>query len=282
MSRFEPATFLALVESHRVTISQMVPRMFVRLLKMPESERDRFDVSSLQTIVHSAAPCPPMIKRAMIDWWGPILYEFYSGSEGFGGTFISSAEWLERPGSVGKPAWGRPHICDEAGREQDFGATGIIYFEGASEVEVLNDPARSQQARHPDHPGWATFGDVGRMDADGYVYLIDRAAFVIRSGGHLIHPQDIEDELIAHPRVCDAAVFGVPDPASGERVKALVQPLDWAEAGPDLADALLDHCRTTLGPLNCPATIAFEAKLPRGVNGKLYKKVLIDREKQSS
>jgi acyl-coenzyme A synthetase/AMP-(fatty) acid ligase len=279
MSRFRPALFLSLVEKYRVSLSQMVPMMFVQLLKTPADERAKFDISSLRSVVHSAAPCPPDIKRAMIAWWGPIISEFYSGSEGLGATIISSDEWLERPGSVGKPAWSVPHICDDQGHELPTGVCGVIYFDGRSTVQVLNDPARTEMMRHPVHKGWATFGDVGFLDADGYLYLKDRAAFVIQSGEHRIYPQEVEDVLIAHPAVADAAVFGAHDPEAGEQIRAIVVPLDVNGAGAELAHELLAYCRSRLAPETCPAAIEFEPSLPRGESGKLYKRVLQERDK---
>jgi acyl-coenzyme A synthetase/AMP-(fatty) acid ligase len=277
MSRFDPKSFLSQVEKYRVSISQMVPMMFVRLLKMPQAERKAFDVSSLRSIFHATAPCAPAIKRAMIEWWGPILYDFYSGTEGLGGTIISSQEWLERPGSVGKPLWGTPHICSDDGRELPPGQIGAIYFDGPSQVEVLNNPAKTAEMRHPVHKSWATYGDVGRLDDEGYLYLTDRATFVVQSGEHRLYPQGTEDVLIAHPKLADAAVFGVPDAARGQQLVAVVQPLDAFEAGPSLAQELSAWCRARLEPERCPASIEFARALPRSESGKLYKRLLRDR-----
>lgn len=276
MSRFDPQRFFTLVEEYRASVAQMVPMMFVRLLKLPAAEREPFDVSSLRSIVHAGAPCAPAIKRAMIDWWGPILHDLYSGTEGVGAAIISSQEWLERPGSVGKPAWGRPHICGDDGGELDPGQTGAIYFEGPSQVQILNDPARTEAMRHPVHKTWATYGDVGRVDADGYLYVTDRAAFVVQCGEHRLYPQETEDVLIAHPRVADVAVFGVSDLKQGTQLKAVVQTLKQREAGPELAEELSHWCRANLSAEQCPAIIAFTQALPRKENGKLNKARLRD------
>jgi acyl-CoA synthetase (AMP-forming)/AMP-acid ligase II len=279
MSRFEPSSFLSQVEHYRVSATLMVPMMFVRLLKSPEAERTKWDVSSLRCVIHSAAPCPADIKRAMIDWWGPIIFEFYSGSEGWGGAIITSQEWLMHPGAVGKPAWGVAHICDDEGEELSPGAVGTIYFESPSQVQVLNDPVKSDQMRHPRHKTWGTFGDVGFLDDDGYLHLVDRSAFAVQVGDRRIYPQPIEDALIAHPRVADAAVFGAPDPQGGERIEAVVLPLDWTDAGPGLAAELSAYCQARLGPEMRPASIGFEPVLPRSESGKLYKRRLQERRR---
>ncbi len=227
MERFDPAAALRLIERERVTHSQWVPTMFVRMLKLPEEERHRWDLSGHELAVHAAAPCPVGIKRQMIEWWGPIIEEYYAGTENIGSTSITSAEWLAHPGSVGRAGYGAIiHICDEDGRELSTGEVGTVYFESAGVTfEYHGDPAKTAEFEHPAHPSWRTLGDVGRLDADGYLYLTDRQAFMIISGGVNIYPQEIEDVLVTHPEVLDVAVIGVPDDEMGEAVKAVVQPL---------------------------------------------------------
>ncbi|ALC12874.1 acyl-CoA synthetase [Sphingopyxis sp. 113P3] len=271
MERFDAETVLRLVELYGVTFMQMVPTMFVRMLALPEDVRSRYDLSSLQKIVHAAAPCPVEIKRRMIEWLGPIIYEYYGGSEGNGSTFITPQEWLERPGSVGRADWGTLHICDEEGKEVPAGTDGLVYFEGGWDFQYLNDPAKTREARHPAHPGWSTLGDIGHVDAEGYLYLTDRKSFMIISGGVNIYPQEIENLLILHPSVADVAVVGVPHPEMGEEVKAVVQPRSWEEAGPELEARLLEYCRARLSHVKCPRSVDFDRALPRHDTGKLYK-----------
>ncbi|MBU3991045.1 MAG: acyl-CoA synthetase [Alphaproteobacteria bacterium] len=274
MPRFDPEDFLAAIERYRVTATQVVPTMFVRLLRLPEETRRRYDLSSLRTVIHAAAPCPVPIKHQMIAWLGPIIAEHYSASEANGSTQISSAEWLAKPGSVGRASWGTLHICDEEGNEVPAGTDGIIYFEGALHFEYHGDAEKTAGTRNPLHPTWTTVGDIGHVDADGYLFLTDRKDFMIISGGANIYPQEIENVLVSHPQVADVAVFGVPHPDMGEQVKALVQPVRWEEAGPELAQALEAWCREHLSPIKMPRSIEFEAVLPRAENGKLYKKDL--------
>lgn len=275
MEHFDPEQFLALIEKHRVTHSQLVPTMFSRLLKLPAEVRSRHDLSSLEIAIHAAAPCPVPVKRAMIDWWGPVLYEYYAGSEGNGLTTIDSAQWLTHPGSVGKAAYGVLHICDEAGNELGAGQEGLVYFEGGGQFEYHNDPEKTAEARNA--RGWTTLGDIGRIDEEGYLYLTDRKSFMIISGGVNIYPQEIENRLITHPRVADVAVIGAPCPEMGERVVAVVQPVDMAEAGEALAAELTAWCRAELSGVKTPRQIDFEAELPRHATGKLYKRLLRDR-----
>jgi len=275
MRHFDAEAALAAIERYRINASQWVPTHFVRLLKLPEAVRAAYDVSSLKLAIHAAAPCPIPVKRAMIDWWGPVLQEYYAGSEGNGLTTISSAEWLARPGSVGKAVYGTLHICDDAGNEVPVGEEGLVYFEGGGAFEYHNDPAKTAEARNAQ--GWTTLGDIGRTDADGYLYLTDRKSFMIISGGVNIYPQEIENRLITHPRVADAAVIGAPCPEMGERVVAVVQPVDMAEAGPALAEELTRWCRAELSGVKTPRQIDFEAELPRAPTGKLYKRLLRDR-----
>jgi fatty-acyl-CoA synthase len=279
MERFDAATALALIEREQVTHGQWVPTMFVRMLKLPEDERRRFDLSSMQVAVHAAAPCAVDVKERMIEWWGPILEEYYSGTENIGSTAITSAEWLEHKGSVGRPHGATIHICDEHGAEVPVGETGAIYFESETDThfEYHGDQSKTEGVRHPDHPTWRSLGDIGRVDDDGYLYLTDRRAFMIVAGGVNIYPQEIEDVLVAHPRVLDAAVFGVPNEEMGEEVKAVVQPVDWADATPAFAAELEAWCGSRLARFKCPRSIDFDPQLPRLDNGKLYKTGLRDR-----
>ncbi|MHB1584661.1 MAG: acyl-CoA synthetase [Acidimicrobiales bacterium] len=279
MDRFDPVGALALIERWQVTHSSWVPTMFVRMLKLPEGERSRFDLSTHRSAVHAAAPCPVAVKERMIEWWGPIIEEYYSGTENFGSTAISSEEWLAHKGSVGRatpPAVIR--ICDEDGAEVAPGETGTVYFEDPrAEVVYHGDRDRTAAMTHPEHPTWRTLGDVGHLDDDGYLYLTDRRAFMIVSGGVNVYPQEVEDVLVAHPEVLDAAVFGVPDDELGEQVKALVQPVRWDDAGDRLAASLLEWCEGRLAGYKRPRSIEFERQLPRLDNGKLYKAPLRDR-----
>ncbi len=278
MPRFDALESLRLIEAYRVTHSQWVPTMFVRMFKLPESERQRWDLSSHQVAVHAAAPCPVEVKRQMIEWWGPILLEYYAGTEGIGSTLITSAEWLERPGSVGQASRGILHICDEAGQVLPSGEAGLIYFEQpAMPFAYHNDPEKTRAAQHPHHPNWCTLGDVGYVDAAGYLYLTDRKAFMIISGGVNIYPQEIEDTLVVHPDVTDVAVFGVPNAEFGEEVKAVVQVADGVESTDALAEKLIAYAREHLAHYMVPRSIDFTDELPRLPTGKLYKRVLRDR-----
>jgi acyl-CoA synthetase (AMP-forming)/AMP-acid ligase II len=251
--------------------------MFTRMLKLPDAVRAGYDISSIEVAIHSAAPCPVEVKQAMIDWWGPVLFEIYGGTENAGSTMIDSHEWLKKPGSVGRFGQGAIHICSEAGDELPVGETGLIYFEGGSDFSYYNDPQKTRDARNPAHPTWATFGDIGRVDEDGYLYLSDRRAFMIICGGVNIYPQEAENVLTLHPAVADVAVFGIPDADMGEQVKAVVQPTDGSQAGPRLEAELIAYCRSKLAPLKCPKSIDFEGELPRDPTGKMLKKQLRDR-----
>jgi len=276
MERFDAAQALALIERHRVTHGQFVPTMFVRLLKLPEDERRRHDLSSLRVAVHAAAPCPVPAKEQMIAWWGPVLVEYYAGTEGNGVTFIGSEEWLDHRGSVGRSLGPPLHICDEAGEELPVGETGLVYFDSPDGLpfEYHNDPAKTADARNA--KGWSTVGDMGYVDAEGYLYLTDRKANMIISGGVNIYPQEAENVLVMHPEVADVAVFGVPHEEFGEQVKAVVQPLDMSRAGPEFEAELIAWCRARLSHVKCPRTVDFEAELPRTDAGKLYKRRLRD------
>jgi long-chain acyl-CoA synthetase len=277
MDKFDPEAYLSLVERYKISASQVVPTMFVRLLKMPQAARARYDVSSLKSVIHAAAPCPIPIKEQMIAWWGPKIFEYYAGTEGNGFCTINSQEWLAHKGSVGKAILGALKICGEDGAEVPVGESGTVFFADGPAFEYHNDPSRTADSRHPSKAGWSTLGDVGYVDADGYLYLTDRKAFMIISGGVNIYPQEVENLLVTHPKVADAAVFGVPNEDFGEEVKAVIQPLDWDTAGPDLEVELLAFCRAHLSPVKCPRSIDFMAELPRHPTGKLYKRLLRDK-----
>ena len=275
MDKFDAEGFLQCIEKYKVTHTQVVPTMFVRLLKLPPEVRARYDISSLRCALHAAAPCPVEVKERMLAWWGPIVYEQYSGSEGNGVTLIGPEEWLAHKGSVGRPLAGRIHILSEEGHELPQGEPGTIFFEGVRRFEYHNDPDKTREAFNAQ--GWSTIGDVGYLDAEGYLYLTDRKANMIISGGVNIYPQEAENVLALHPKVADVAVFGVPNEEFGEEVKAVVQPVDMALAGPELAAELIAYCRDKLSPIKCPRSVDFEAQLPRQENGKLYKRKLRDR-----
>ncbi len=275
MERFDAERALSYIEQYRITHSQWVPTMFVRMLKLPEQTKRRFDLRSMRVAIHAAAPCPIDIKRQMIEWWGPIIHEYYAGTENNGFCSITCQEWLAHPGSVGRASQGVLHICDDEGRELPAGGVGTVYFSDGPKFEYHNDPERTARARHP--LGWTTLGDIGRVDEDGYLYLVDRKAFMIISGGVNIFPQEIEDALIAHPAVADVAVIGVPDEDLGEAVKAVIQLSDPASASPALAEDLLAFCRTQLASFKCPRSIDFDNDLPRQPTGKLFKQKLRER-----
>lgn len=274
MERFDPETALAAIERYRVTHAQWVPTHFVRLLKLPEDVRRRYDVSSLRSVWHAAAPCPIPVKRAMIDWWGPIVGEYYAGTEGNGFCAISSAEWLAHPGSVGRNLTALTKVCDEEGNELPPRAEGTVYFAGGGAFAYHNDPDKTAAAanRH----GWTTLGDIGWVDEEGYLYLTDRKSFTIISGGVNIYPAEIENLLVTHAQVADVAVIGAPHEEMGEEVVAIVQPRDMAEAGPTLAAELLAFARANLSHVKVPRRIDFRAELPRHDTGKLYKRQLRD------
>jgi fatty-acyl-CoA synthase len=278
MEKFDPAECLALIDRHRITHAQFVPTMFVRMLKLPEEERRRYDLSSLQLAIHAAAPCPVEVKRQMIEWWGPRIVEYYGGTEFNGLTFLTSEEWLAHPGSVGKPLVGTIHVCDELGRELPTGTPGVVYFErDVPAFQYHNAPEKTASAQHPEHPLWTKLGDVGYVDDDGYLYLTDRETFMIISGGVNIYPQEIEDALVMHPKVADVAVFGVPHPDLGEEVKAVVQPAPGVIADDALAEELLAYARDHLAAYKVPRSVDFLDQLPRLETGKLYKRLLRDR-----
>jgi acyl-CoA synthetase (AMP-forming)/AMP-acid ligase II len=274
MEHFDAREMLALIEGHHVTMTQCVPTMFVRMLKLPEDVRQSFTVSSLVSVIHAAAPCPVPVKQQMIAWWGPKLYEYYAGTEGNGFVHCNSDEWLAHPGTVGHALSGQVHIVGEDSDELTTGEIGTIYFEGGGEFEYYHDPEKTAASRHP--KGWSTLGDIGYLDANGYLYLTDRKANMIISGGVNIYPQEAENVLTMHPKVTDVAVFGVPNEDFGEEVKAVVQPVEMADAGPELERELIAYCRSQLADVKCPRTIDFRSELPRHPTGKLYKRLLKD------
>ncbi|WP_043650701.1 acyl-CoA synthetase [Nocardia thailandica] len=275
MERFDAEAALAAIERYRVTHSQWVPTMFVRLLKLDAAVRARYDVSSLKVAVHAAAPCPVDVKHAMIDWWGPILHEYYASTEANGATFIDPGQWLRKPGSVGPALLGTIRICGEDGATLPAGEVGTVYFERDERPFTYhNDPAKTAEATHPDHPTWTTTGDIGYVDDEGYLFLTDRKAFVIISGGVNIYPQEIEDALALHPKVLDVAVIGVPDEEMGESVKAVVHPAPGADPGPELAAELRAHLRDRIAHYKVPRSVDFADDLPRTPTGKLVKGAL--------
>ena len=276
MERFEPEAYLALVEKHRVTHSQLVPTMFSRLLKLPEAVRRRYDLSSLEIAIHAAAPCPVQVKEQMIEWWGPIIHEYYGATEGLGFTACDTEEWLAHRGTVGKVLLGDLHILDAEMRPCPEGTPGTIWFKTATPFEYFNDPEKTAAARSVDG-SMSTVGDVGYVDRDRFLYLTDRATFMIISGGVNIYPQESENLLITHPKVADAAVFGVPNADLGEEVKAVVQVMPGVAPGPNLAQELIEFCEAHLARYKCPRSVDFEAELPRLPTGKLYKRLLRDR-----
>jgi long-chain acyl-CoA synthetase len=276
METFDPDRYLELVEKWGVTHSQLVPTMFSRMLKLPQHVRTRHDLSSLEIAVHAAAPCPAAVKDEMIKWWGPIIHEYYGATEGLGFTACNSAEWLAHRGTVGRVLLGDLHILDEDMKPCPVGTSGTVWFKTATPFEYFNDPNKTREARSPDG-SMSTVGDVGYVDADGFLHLTDRKTFMIISGGVNIYPQECENLLITHPKIADAAVFGVPNPDLGEEVKAVVQPMPGIPPGPDLAEELIFFCSQSLSRQKVPRSIDFEAELPRLPTGKLYKRLLRDR-----
>ncbi len=276
MERFDPEQFLALVERHRITHSQLVPTMFSRMLKLPEAVRQRYDLSSLEIAIHAAAPCPAQVKEQMIEWWGPIIHEYYGATEGLGFTACDSTEWLAHRGTVGRVMLGDLHILDDDMQPCPTGTPGTIWFRTATPFEYFDDPEKTRDARSPDGE-MSTVGDVGYVDEDGFLYLTDRATFMIISGGVNIYPQECENLLITHPKVADAAVFGVPNPDLGEEVKAVIQLMPGNDPDDATTAELLAFCADHLARQKCPRSIDYEAELPRLPTGKLYKRLLRDR-----
>jgi long-chain acyl-CoA synthetase len=278
LERFDAEKALAAIERQRVSVTQMVPTMFIRMLQLPEHTRIGFDVSSLRLAVHAAAPCPPDVKDAMIDWWGPILVEYYGATEQHGTTIITTPEWRIKRGSVGKAALGIVHICDDEGNELPAGEVGTIYFErDIVPFEYHNDPEKTASSRHTAHGNWSTVGDIGYLDQDGYLFLTDRKAFMIISGGVNIYPQEIENVLALHPKIFDVAVIGVPDPEMGEQVKAVVQLRDGIPPSDELAHEIIAYVRERVAHYKAPRSVDFVDELPRLATGKLAKRVLMNR-----
>ncbi|MFG1934715.1 AMP-binding protein [Mycobacterium sp. NPDC048908] len=274
MGKFDAEAVLRLIATHRVTHAQFVPTMFVRMLKLPDTVRDRYDLSSLECVIHAAAPCPVDVKHRMMTWLGPIIHEYYGGTEGFSGTAIGPQEWLAHPGSVGKP-FSPVHVIGDDGAELPVGESGEVFFEGGPAFEYFKDPQKTASVSN--ELGWRSLGDMGYLDEAGYLYLTDRSTFMIVSGGVNIYPQEVENLLIMHPKLVDAAVFGVPNEEFGEEVKAVVQPADGVQGGQALAAELIAYCRAHLASYKCPRTVDFDPELPRDPNGKLYKRQIRER-----
>ncbi|MFF3567535.1 AMP-binding protein [Nocardia jiangxiensis] len=274
MEKFDAEHALCLIDRHRITHGQFVPTMFVRMLKLPEPVRRGCDVSGLRTVIHSAAPCPVEVKEQMIDWFGPVLTEFYGGTEGTGFCMIDTPDWLAHRGSVGRPIRGAVHICDDEGTELGPDRIGTVWFSDAGSFSYHRDAAKTAAA-HNDR-GWNTFGDLGHVDAEGYLYLSGRRTDLILSGGVNIYPQEIEDALALHPAVEDVAVIGIPDPEFGQQVHAVVQPADPDAAGPGTAEELIAYCRANLGHYKCPKSVSFEP-VPRLPSGKILRRELLKR-----
>jgi long-chain acyl-CoA synthetase len=276
MEHFDPEEALRCIEKYKVTTSQWVPTMFVRMLKLPEEVRGKYDVSSLNVAIHAAAPCPIPVKEQMIEWWGPVLHEYYAGTEGNGFVYTNSHDWLTHKGTVGRPLTGEVHILDEEGNEVGVGEEGTIYFGSASEFEYHNDPEKTQDSRDPKGRGWSTLGDIGRVDEDGFLYLTDRKAYMIITGGVNVYPQEAENVLTMHPAILDLAVIGVPNEDFGEEVKAVVQLQEGYEPTEELQRELIAYCRERLADVKCPRSVDFRDELPRHPTGKLYKRLLRD------
>ena len=276
MRHFEPETALANIQRYRCNAGQFVPTHFVRMLKLPEEARAKYDVSSMKSAIHAAAPCPVPVKRAMIDWWGPVIDEYYAGTEGNGFTAIKSSEWLERPGSVGRCIGeSTMHICDDEGNELPPRGEGMVFFNPPRPFEYHNDPDKTASSRNKH--GWSTLGDVGWVDEDGYLFLTDRKSFMIISGGVNVYPQEIENHLVTHPAVADVAVVGAPHDEMGEQVVAVIQPVAGVEPGEALAQELTAFCRQSLSGVKIPRRFDFVEELPRHATGKLYKRLIRDR-----
>lgn len=279
MEHFDAERYLEFVDKYKITHSQVVPTMFIRMLKLDEDVRRRYDVTSLEVVIHAAAPCPVETKRAMIEWWGPIIHEYYAGTEGNGFVYCNSEMWLAHPGTVGMPLTAAVHILDEDGNELPSGESGTVFFDGGNTFEYHNDPEKTAASRDPKGRGWTTLGDVGYLDDDGFLYLTDRKAFMIISGGVNIYPQESENVLVNHPKVIDVAVFGVPNDDFGEEVKAVVQPRHMPasdEEAKALEKELIAFCREQLADVKCPRSVDFRPDLPRHPTGKLYKRILKD------
>ncbi|SNT49757.1 Acyl-CoA synthetase (AMP-forming)/AMP-acid ligase II [Streptosporangium subroseum] len=276
MERFDPEQALALIEKYGVTHSQWVPTMFIKMLKLPGEIRERYDLSSLTCAIHAAAPCPVPVKEQMIEWWGPIIHEYYAGTEGNCFLYVGSEDWLKHRGTVGRPLLGVTHICDEDGNELPPREHGTVYFADGPRFAYHGDEDKTKASQDPRGRGWTTLGDIGYVDEEGFLYLTDRRSYMIISGGVNIYPQEAENILSIHPKVADVAVFGIPDEEMGEQVKAVVQPVSMDLAGPGLEAELIEYCRSRLAPYKCPKSIDFREELPRQPTGKLYKRLLRD------
>jgi long-chain acyl-CoA synthetase len=274
MEKFDPEAALALIEKYGVTCGQFVPTHFVRMLKLPPEVRAKYDVSSITSAVHAAAPCPVPVKEQMIGWWGPVIFEYYAGTEGNGFCWINSDNWLAHKGSVGQAVLGELRICDEAGEQLPVRSEGTVYFANGPAVNYHNAPDKTAESYN--QHGWTTLGDVGWVDEEGYLYLTDRKSFMIISGGVNIYPQEIENLLITHPKVADAAVVGAPHEEMGEQVVAVIQPLDPSADQASLAEELMAFARANLSHVKSPRRIDFVAELPRHPTGKLYKRLIRD------
>ncbi|WP_167104396.1 acyl-CoA synthetase [Mycobacterium sp. DL592] len=283
MEKFDPAAALAAIERYRVTVTQMVPTMFVRLLQLPQEQRAQYDTSSLRLAVHAGAPCPPEVKDAMIAWWGSIFTEYYGATESHGTTVMSSTEWATKRGSVGRAVLGVVHICDDDGHELPAGEVGLVYFERDQPAfSYHNDAQKTAASRHPAHQNWASVGDMGYLDEDGYLFLTDRKSFMIISGGVNIYPQEVENVLALHPKIFDAAVIGVPDAEMGEQVKAVVQLRDGISPSDELAADIIGYVRDRLAHFKAPRSVDFVDQLPRSETGKLVKRILKARYVEAS
>ncbi len=278
MEKFDPEDALRLIEEHRCTHSQWVPIMFIRMLKLPQEVRERYDTGTMQFAIHAAAPCPVEVKQQMIDWWGPVIVEYYAASEGIGFTMIDSDNWLTHRGSVGPALIGELHIVDDDGNELPAGEVGTVYFSGEQARFHYHGEEEKTAGAYNDK-GWATTGDVGYMDEDGYLYLTDRKNFMIISGGVNIYPQEIENLLITHEKVADVAVFGLPCEEFGEQVKAVVEPMNWADATDETAIEIMEWLRDRISHIKMPKSLDFHPRLPRMDNGKLYKRHLMEEYK---
>jgi long-chain acyl-CoA synthetase len=274
MEKFDAEQCLALIERYQVNCGQFVPTHFVRMLKLPENVRKRYDVSSLVSVVHAAAPCPIPVKEQMMQWWGPVIHEYYAGTEGNGFCYISPQDWLARKGSVGRSIIGELRICGEDGEALPARAEGVVFFANGPPLSYHNDAQKA--AENTNKHGWTTLGDVGWVDEDGFLYLTDRKSFMIISGGVNIYPQEIENLLVTHPKVADVAVVGAPDEEMGEKVVAVVQPMQWGDAGEALGEELLAFARANLSHVKTPRSIDFMEELPRHATGKLYKRLIRD------
>ena len=274
MEKFDAEDALRQIEKYRIDIGQFVPTHFVRMLKLPADVRAKYDVSSLNSAIHAAAPCPIPVKEQMMAWWGPVVHEYYAGSEGNGFCYIGPHDWLSHKGSVGKSVTAEVKICDDEGNEVAARTEGTVYFANGAPLTYHNVPEKV--AENTNQHGWTTLGDVGWVDEEGFLYLTDRKSFMIISGGVNIYPQELENLLITHPKVVDAAVVGAPDEEMGEKVVAVIQPVNWDEAGDDLAAELHAFCRANLSHIKTPRLIEFMAELPRHPTGKLYKRLIRD------